>query len=372
MISFNYLDAVIEQQMLMTAASMYWLENLHDCNLIQALPLPFDRFRLSNEHRTDRGTSVTFDFGQDLSQAFLSYSSFYNIKLEHLALATYYAFLFKLTDGEKDLCIGMKTQNRYKDELKSVIGLFENVIPLRCQLDPHWSFHQLLKHVCEMITDTMNYSYFPLQRILNQHPNSSKATFLDTFFKFYSHENECSQNEIMIGDAHLYSIYYSNHIDKTEVTDKCDFSLIIQHDSNINQLSCTINASLDLFDEETIHKITQRYHLMLEQLFMSTDDWIKKPIYDLSLILPDEHRLMESINNTQVSCPFISCIHHEIVYQVMKNSQKVAVELDDQSLTYSELLFYVQLLAIHLLDRYGVVPGDIIAQCVNRSLSLVS
>ena len=60
----------------MTAATMYWLENLHDCNLDRSLPLPFDRYRLADEHRTDRGTSVTFDFGQELSQAFLTYSSF--------------------------------------------------------------------------------------------------------------------------------------------------------------------------------------------------------------------------------------------------------------------------------------------------------
>ena len=59
---------------------------------------------------------------------------------KHLALATYYAFLFKLTNGERDLCIGMNINNRYHDELKSIIGLFENIIPLRCQLDPHFIF----------------------------------------------------------------------------------------------------------------------------------------------------------------------------------------------------------------------------------------
>ena len=372
MFSFNYLDAVIEQHMPMTAATMYWLENLHDCKLDQSLPLPFDRYRLSNELNTGRRTSVAFDFGEDLSQAFLSYSSFYDTKLEHLALACYYVFLFKLTNGEKDLCVGMKTQNRYKDELKSMIGLFENVIPLRCQLDSHWLFHQLVIHTDEIMTNSLEYSYCPLQRILTQHPNSSKAAFLDTFFECHSHENECSQHETMIGDAHLYSTYCSNQINKTDVTDKCDFSLIIRHHANINQLSCTINASLDLFDEETTHKITQRYHLMLEQLFLSTDDWIKKPIYELSLILTSERLLIQSLNNTQVLFPSATCIHHEFVNQAMKYSQKLAVELDEQSLTYCELLYYVQRLSLHLLTKYRVNPGEIICQCVERSLSMVS
>ena len=144
MFRFDYLDAIVEQQMPMTAATMYWLESLHDYKIDQSLQLPFDRYRLSNKNRTDRGTSVTFDFAEDLSQAFLTYSLLNNNKLEHLALACYFAFLFKLANGEKDLCVGMKTNNRYKEELKSVIGLFENIIPLRCQLDPHSSFHQLV------------------------------------------------------------------------------------------------------------------------------------------------------------------------------------------------------------------------------------
>ncbi|CAF4234026.1 unnamed protein product, partial [Adineta steineri] len=56
--NLRYLDyAVIEQQMSMTGASMFWLDALHDCKLDQPLSLPFDRYRLSNEHRTGRGTS---------------------------------------------------------------------------------------------------------------------------------------------------------------------------------------------------------------------------------------------------------------------------------------------------------------------------
>ncbi|CAF4181106.1 unnamed protein product, partial [Adineta steineri] len=145
--NLRYLDyAVIEQQMSMIGASMYWLDTLHHCKLDQPLSLPFDRYRLANEHRTGRGTSISFDFGQDLSHDFLTYASSNNISLEHLTFAIYFIFLFKSTNGQTDLCLALNiNNNRYRDELKSIIGLFENVIPLRCQLDPHWRFLQLLE-----------------------------------------------------------------------------------------------------------------------------------------------------------------------------------------------------------------------------------
>jgi non-ribosomal peptide synthetase component F len=358
--------------MSMTGASMFWLDALHDFNLDQSLPLPCDRYRLSNESRTGRGISVSFDFGQDLSHHFLSYALSNKIEPQQLALAIYYVFLFKLTNGERDLCIGMNINNRYHDELKSIIGLFENIIPLRCQLDPHWSFHQLIQYVSEIETNTMKYSYFPLQRILNQHSNVTKPAFLNISFEFQSNESENNKNEVTIGDARLHLMSNLSSENKHTMMDKFDFSLLIEHDLNMNQLSCTINASLDLFHVEKIDKIAQQFHSILEQLFYVTDNQMGKPIYELSLMLSDEKTLIESINNTQVLFPSVTCIHHEFVFQVMKHPQKLAVELDEQSLTYCELLHYVQVLSLNLMNKYYVVPGEIICQYVERSLSMVS
>jgi non-ribosomal peptide synthetase component F len=267
----------------------------------------------------------------------------------------------------------MNVDNRYRDEMKSMIGLFENIIPLRCQLEPRWFFDQLVQYVREIMIHSLEYSYFPLQRILAQHPNISKPTFLDTSFEFQSNESRNDINEVMIGKNRLYAIHYLAEINVNKILSKFDFGLTIHHDLNVNQLSCTIDASLDLFNAETIDKIARRFYSMLKEIFQfSFDDQMKKPIYELSLVLPDERLLIQSLNNTQVLVPSASCIHHEFVCQVMKHPQKLAVELDDQSLTYSELLYYVQVLSLNLLIKQGIVTGDVICQCVERSLSMVS
>ncbi|CAF4183251.1 unnamed protein product, partial [Adineta steineri] len=371
--SLRYLDyAVTERQMSMTGASMFWLDTLYDYQLDQSLSLPYDRYRLTNGHRTCHATSVSFDFGQDVSHDFLTYALSNNISLEHLTFAMYFIFLFKLTNGQTDLCISMNiNNNRYRDELKSIIGLFENVIPLRCQLDLHWCFHQLLEHVREITTNSMKYSYFPLQRILDQHSHVSKHAFLDTSLEFISYKNN---NTMMIGDSQLLPASSSFNMNEDEILNISDFSLSIYHDWNMNQLSCTINASLDLFNRETVEKISQRFHSMSHQLSTSmVDNQMNKPIYELSLTLSNKQYLIQSLNNTQISFSSApsTCIHHEFVHQVMKHPQKLAVELDEQSLTYCELLYYVQVLSLTLLNEYHVVTGEIICQCIERSLSMV-
>ena len=367
---------MIEHQMPMTAASMFWMDTLHDCHLDRSLPLPYDHYRVSDEHRTGRGTTISFDFSQDLSHHFLFYALSKDVTVEHLSLACYYAFLFKLCNGEIDLCVGMNTDGRYKEELMSVIGMFVNTIPLRCQLNPHWSFDRLVKCVAERMDEIMKYSYYPLQRILAQHPNIAKAAFLDTFFVFISsqhlHEKE---KRMMIGDSQLNLISTSIKISDDEIISKFDFALTVYHNANTNQLSCTIDASLDLFDVYTVEKIAHRFHSMLSQLFRPEDIEMEKSIFEVSIVASDEQLLMQSINNTQIlpsSSSSTACIHHAYVCQVMKHPQKLAVELDDQSLTYAELLFYSQLVSLHLLKEHKVGVGNVVCQCVERSLSMVS
>ncbi|CAF4027473.1 unnamed protein product, partial [Adineta steineri] len=245
---FSEINTVIEQRMPMIGASMFWNDALHNHKLDQSLSLPYDRYRPTNDYQSGFGTSVSFDLDRDLCDTFLQYTSSQNISLEHLALSMYFVFLFKLTNGDTDLCIGMNVDGRYRDELRSVIGMFVNAMLLRCQLDPQWFLHKLVNHVQEILTNSRKYSYFPLQRLLDQHPHALKPAFLDTSFEFMQY-----------------------------------------------------------------------------------------PQQDL----------------------------------VMKHPQKLAVELDEQSLTYCELLHYVQVLSFTLLNEYHVLPGDIVCQCVERSLSMV-
>ena len=371
-------DTMIEQRMPMTAASMFWMDTLYDCHLDRPLPLPYDHYRVSDEHRTGRGTSISFDFGQDLSHRFLLYALSNGTSIQHLSLAFYYAFLFKLCNGETDLCVGMNTHGRYREELMSVIGMFVNAVPLRFQLDSHWSFGRLVKCVAERMSESMDYSYYPLQRILAQHPNIKKPAFLDTSFVFIASQNaqygEEKSRTVVIGDSQLKLAPISIKISEDEIMSKFDFSLTIHHHLASDELSCTIDATFDLFDAHTVDTIAQRFHSMLSQPFHGEHIQMHKPIYELSLLSSEEQLLVQSINNTQVLPPAShhACIHHVFVDRVMRHPQKLSLELDDQSLTYAELLFYAQLLSLHLVKECKVSVGEIVCQCVERSLSMVS
>jgi hypothetical protein len=116
--------------MSMSGASTFCYNTLYNYNLDQSLSLPFDRYRLKDEDRTARGISREFDFGEHISHYFLTYVLSNDIAPKYMPLVCYYIFLFKLMNGERDLCIGINTDRRYKEELMSITGIFVNTIPL--------------------------------------------------------------------------------------------------------------------------------------------------------------------------------------------------------------------------------------------------
>ena len=72
-----------------------------------------------------------------------------------LGLSTLYAFLFKLTHGQDDLCVSCLNANRYRTELQNMIGMFVATLPYRIKIDPQQSFDELVDHVTnEIVVDS--------------------------------------------------------------------------------------------------------------------------------------------------------------------------------------------------------------------------
>ncbi|CAF5127490.1 unnamed protein product, partial [Rotaria magnacalcarata] len=339
--------SVTKRQMAMNVASTFWFECLKQYDFDRPLQLPFDRR------------------WETLAQAFLNYATTNHVLPIHLVLACYFAFLFKMTNGECDLCIRMNTSDHCRAKLWSLTGNFINPIPLRCQIDPYYSFNQLVEYISQIVSQTLEYSYFPLEHILAQHQITATPAFLSNCFTFRSTSIEDNLSKVTLDDATIVNMSNTIEIDGYDAVNTLDFSISVRHNPTSGKLSFSIHAALDLFDEITVNKIAQRFHFMLDQIFFKWDQ-CRQPIYEFSVMLPAEVSLIESLIDTHISTPPVRCLHYEFVQQMSEHSQKLSVELDEQSLTYGELCHHIQYFALYLINSYAVKPGDIVCQCVER------
>ena len=165
--SLQYIDyATHEHLMDMTLSREFWHSQLEGYNLGRSLSLPVDRHRLSTDQRSGLASIAQISFDEEIATSFLDYASSHQLTPFQLGLALFYAFLFKLTHGQNDLCITCINANRYRSELQNMIGMFVSTLPYRLQLDSHWSFDELVKHVREKCLSILEHSHYPLQHIL--------------------------------------------------------------------------------------------------------------------------------------------------------------------------------------------------------------
>ncbi|CAF1572211.1 unnamed protein product, partial [Adineta steineri] len=294
--SLQYIDYSIHERLLdMSISRAFWYLQLEEYNLESPLSLPVDRHRLSNDHRSSSASVTQISFDNEISQLFLDYASIHHVTPFQLGLSILYAFLFKLTHGENDLCISCLNANRYRNELQNIMGMFVSTLPYRVQLDPHWSFDDLVKYVQEKCLSILEHSHYPLQHILaNLHINQSSISFLETVYDFITisaHSDELSFDGASFRQVSSERSY--------EVA-KFDFMLTFVYNPMLenNRLSFRLTCSHDLFDEITVTNIGRRLEYCFQQLYSSNEtinrlDTCVTSILKIDLILSEETEEME-------------------------------------------------------------------------------
>jgi len=263
---------------------------LQGYNIERPLSLPVDRHRSSTDQRSGLASFAQISFDNETSTSFLTYASSHQVTPFQLGLATFYAFLLKLTHGQTDLCISCLNANRYRTELQNMIGMFVSTLPYCIQVDPHWSFDDLVKHVREKCLSILDHSYYPLQHILaDLHLDQSKVPFLEIMFDFvtiYSNIDRLSFDGTSLEQVPL---------EKSSETAKFDLMLRYFYNPELNdkRLLFSLVCSRDRFNETIVATIGQRLKHLCEQIFSSnsTDNQINScliPVTKLNIILPEE------------------------------------------------------------------------------------
>jgi hypothetical protein len=296
---FQYIDYSVHERLInMVTSREFWQLQLNGYNLERRLSLPVDHHRSSSDQRSGLASVAQISFEHDVATTFLDYASTHQLTPFQLGLTIFYAFLFKLTHGQNDLCIACLNANRYRTELQNMIGMFVATLPYHIQFDSRWSFDDLAKHVREKCLSILEHSHYPLQHILaDVQLNQSNVSFLETIFDFMTVSSDV--NSFSINGASLEQM----SIEQSYEIAKFDFSMTFKYNVTAvdNQLSCSLICSQDIFDKTTVAVLSQRFQYLFDQIFRINsnvslrNDCSTILMKKLSIILPEEAAEMEAI-----------------------------------------------------------------------------
>jgi amino acid adenylation domain-containing protein len=145
---------------------------------------------------------------------------------------------------------------------------------------------------------------------------------------------------------------------------RCDLEVTVEE--RLEGLVAVAGFDLEVCDPAGVQQLLRRLPVLLEDAVEDPG----RPVGALALLDAEERvRMLEEWNAT--ACPFPACRADELIAaRARANPAKVAVEFEDQELTYGELDARANGLA-HLLQELGTGPDVLVGICVERSLDML-
>jgi amino acid adenylation domain-containing protein len=334
----------------------YWQRELADAPAV--LELPTDRPRPAMQ--SYRGARATRWMPTELLEAVKGYSRAQDVTLYMTLLGAWQVLLARYS-GQDDVVVGSPMANRDRPELDGLIGCFVNNVVMRGRLDGNPTFRDYLQQVKATVLRTFDHRELPFDRLVEalrpQRTTSHSPIFqvLFTLHSFPMTQMRPSGLAVEPVDLSSYGL------------DMSRFDLALEMDeASEGGLRMSYEYATDLFDLSTIDRFHAHFLTLLREIVADAD----RPVRDLPLTTPaEEAALWQRVNATDVEHDRTQCIHDLVRATAERTPDAVAVQAEDESLTYAELERRANQLA-HQLRAQGVRAGSLVGVCLDRTATL--
>ena len=331
----------------------YWKEQLAD--LPPALELPSDR--IQRLQPTGQGAVHEFRLDQTIVTELRQLAREERMTLFTVLLASFQVWLYRYT-GQTDLIVGTPLADRDRPEVQSLIGYFLNMLPIRSQLESDTSFRQVLRQIHQTIWNAFSHADLPFEQMVElaaKQREPGRNPIYQVMFVLL----EESVGDFKLGSSTVVPL------DVPTRTSKNDLTLDIQ--ATGEEWVCRFEYATDLFSTEAVARMADHFTELLRSIVKEADI----PIGQLKLMGQEErHKVLVEWNQTERDYPRDKCVHQLFEEQAQRTPNAVAVEFEEQPLTYGELNVRANQLARYL-QKLGIAPETRVGICVDRSLEMI-
>lgn len=272
-------------------------------------------------------------------------------------LAAFKVLLYRYSN-QKDLIVGTPVANRALEEVKPLIGLFANNLPLHSSLLGSPTFNEFLSQISKVCLEAYKQEDFPFNKLLSQMQNyrvSGRSALFQAVFLYQG---------LLIAKLNKNPEFSINMFfsPKEEATMAIvDISLEISEAGIGNFI-----YRKDLFEEITIERMKNHFLNLLSAIASNPD----QPILEMQLMTDAErYTIITKWNKTDFPYPEL-CVQEIFQKQVLETPDNIAVVYGEEKLSYKELEEKSNQLA-NYLQTLGVKEENLVGVYLERSTSLI-
>jgi amino acid adenylation domain-containing protein len=258
--------------------------------------------------------------------------------------------------GSEDLIIGTPVASRNRTELENLVGYFINMIALRSDLLGDPTFVEVLRRAKETTLGAFSNQDVAFETIVE-----------NLAFKRDPSRNPVFQVMLQVSpgtNARLGDLSVSPYHFNTRFA-QMDLSLHLYEESD--GYWGRFEYDTDLFHDETIRRLARHFQQLLKEIVRDP----RRRISELCFLSEGERsRMLVEWNATSVEYPKDKGLHNLFERQVELSAWETAIEHRGRTITYGELNSRANQLAGYLIEE-GIVPGNLVGICVERSIEMV-
>lgn len=332
----------------------YWRKQLE--GTAHVLELPTDRPRPPIQ--TFKGARRATVFPKHILDSLKALSKQEQATMFMTCLAAFKTLLYRYTNQE-DILVGTALANRNRPETLGLIGYFLNMLVVRTNFSGNPTFREVLRREKAGVTNDFAHGEFPFGKLIQEIKPKTDLSRNPLFQVAYVYLDFEIKTDAQKAGFKPTPILWDNGHSRFDIT----LALTDLTDS----LEVTIEFNTDLFDMATIERMLGHFRCMVEAIIADPDTRVScLPLLNAT----ERRRVLEEWNDTVTSYPQHKSIHQLFDEQVALTPDAVALEFENQQLTYAELNRRANRLA-HYLRALGVHAESAVGIMMERSPEMI-
>jgi amino acid adenylation domain-containing protein len=268
-----------------------------------------------------------------------------------------FAALLRRYSGQEDFVVGTAIDNRGRLELESAVGLYTNVLALRCELEGGASFRELLRRARARTLDAVAHQELPFDRLAAS-AGGRDASRHPVFQAFYEFIVPAPLSLELAGvDSEVFEVPKRT----------AEFDLGLYLDEQRGGLDAVWEYSTDLFERETVERLGRHFIALLRAVLAEPD----RPVQELDLLAPDERESLIFAWNENGAPAQAEPFHLLFEAQARRAPDAPALVAAGHELSYAELDTRANQIADLLIEQ-GMGTGEVVGVALPRTPELVA
>lgn len=357
--SFSYKDYIQDEKEYMNSSKFvkdeeYWNNLYSDIPEIAMVPSMLSNNSASFVGKAER---KNFLIGKELIDQISDFCKKNKISNFNFFMAILAIYLHKVT-SLNDFAIGTPILNRSNFREKHTTGMFINTAALRIDLKKDLDFISFVKQIASSSLSMLRYQKYPYELLLeNLRKGGNDLSGLFDFMISYQ-----------ITKANDKNISIPYEVEWLPTSTIAHSMCVHLHDNNDEgTLNISYDYQIQKYEEKDIQNMHNRILYIISQV-LENENILEK---DIEIVTEDEKiQILYEFNDTDIPYAF----PNSIIEMIEKSSEKfphhIAIEQDDLSISYEELIFRINKLCNYLL-RQGIKENNNIGIFTTRTIDTI-